>query len=222
MLSPMRRASIVAFLTALLLATACDSDTDDGKDGSRADSGTSSSPSAGDESETSDDASPTEPTTPPEPTESAAPPVSHDPNKPTVGQAKRAPADACSLLTAADLSASGFGGLAETPQSLPDVGCAAEAAGGKFEGLVYGVAPAEPDGKAPIGPMKVTVYEVGGNTAFWGFYEETRTCTAAVAIGKGRWAAVHIAREDIGQNRPETIRVAKKLVQQMFKRLPNA
>lgn len=225
MLSPMRRASIVAVLTALLLATACDSSSDnEGKDdgGKPAESSTSASPSTGDDGETSDDASPTESTAPPEPTESAAPPVSHNPNKPTVGQAKRAPADACSLLTAADLTAAGFGAFAETPQSLPDVGCAAEAAGGKFEGLVYGVPPAEPGGKAPTGPMKVTGFEVEGNTAFWGFYEETRTCTAAVALGGGRWAAVHIAREDITQNRAETIKVAKKLIERIFKRLPNA
>lgn len=225
MLSAMRRASIVAALTVLLLATACDSGGDDeGKDdGDRStDSSTSASPSTGEESETADDAPPTEPTAPPEPTESAAPPVSHNLDKPTVGTAKRAPSDACSLLTAEDLSASGFGQLAETPQTLPEIGCAAEAAGSKFEGVVYGVAPAEPGGKAPTGPMKVTAFEVGGNTAFWGFYAETRTCTAAVAIGGGRWAAVHIAREDITQDRAGTIKVAKKLIQRMFQRLPNA
>jgi hypothetical protein len=217
MLSPMR-ASIVAVLISLLLAAGCGSGTDDqgADDGDRpADSSTSAdtSPSTDEESESADGAPPTKPT---------APPVSHNPNKPTVGQAKRAPADACSLLTAEDLAAAGFGRLAETPQSLPEVGCAAEAAGGKFEGLVYGVPPAEPGGKAPTGPMKVTAFEVDGNTAFWGFYAETRTCTAAVALGKGRWAAVHIAREDITQDRAGTIKVVKVLIQRMFKRLPNA
>lgn len=224
MLSAMRRASIVAALTVLLLATACDSGSDnEGKDdgGRPADSTTSAdtSPSTDEESETADDAPPTEPTTPSEPTK---PPVSHDPAKPTVTTAKRVPNDICGLLTAEDLSASGFGRLAETPQTLPDIGCAAEAAGSKFEGVVYGVAPAEPGGKAPTGPMKVTSFEVDGNTAFWGFYAETRTCTAAVALGKGRWAAVHIAREDITQDRAGTIKVAKQLIQRMFQHLPNA
>lgn len=213
----MRRTSIVAVLTALLVTAACDSGTDSDSDGDG-----DRPPGAGASADSETSPSTGEPTEPTEPTVSAEPQVSHDPNKPTVGTAKRVPADVCGLVTAEDLAAAGFGRLAETPQTLPDLGCAAEAAGGKFEGIVYGVAPAEPDGKAPIGPMKVTGFEVDGNTAFWGFYAETQTCTAAVAVGKGRWAAVHIARADITQDRAGTIKVAKKLIQRMFRRLPNA
>lgn len=237
MLSPMRRASTIAVLTALLLVTACGSGGDDegADDGGRPDSSNSagSDPTGATdgESDASSDASPTESTESTEPTEpsgstepsepSEPPPANHNPAKPTVATKKRVPSDTCSLLTAQDLKAAGFGSVKDS-QPMPDGGCAAEAASGRFEGLVYGVPPKEPGGKVPSGPMKIKAYGLGGNTAFWGCYAEAGTCTAAVAIGADRWAAVHVASSNLASQRTETVNTAKKLLQRLFDRLPNA
>ncbi|WP_154402564.1 hypothetical protein [Nocardioides speluncae] len=233
----MRRASIVAVLTTVLLATAaCGSGSDDSEadDGDRSDSSSSagSDPTASgdEESEATDGESPsesggptgsTDPTEPTESSESDEPAGNHDPAKPTVATAKQVPSKVCSLLTAQDLAASGFGTVQGT-QPMPDSGCAAEAASGKFEGLVYGVPPKEGDGRAPTGPMKIEVYDVNGNTAVWGCYAEAGTCTAEIAIGAGRWAVVHVATENLASQKAQTVKVARKLVERVFNRLPNA
>lgn len=233
MLSPMRRASIVAVLTTLLLATACGSGGDDqgSDDGDRpADSSTSSgsstTPTDGEESETSDGASPTDPAEtadPTEPAETSAPPAaSHDLKRPTVATAKQVPSNMCGLLTAQDLVAADFGRMSGAPQSMPDGGCAAESAGGRFEGLLYGIPPKEPGGKVDTGPMEIRGYDLDGNTAAWGCYMQTETCTALVALGAGRWAMVHVLRTDLAQHRADAVRVARLLLERLFANLPKA